>query len=471
MTTQTMTYADALAWLYSFSDTERTGVFVHDREFNLERERALLAELGNPQSAYRITHVAGTKGKGSTSAMIAAITSSAGMRTGLYTQPDLHTFRERMRVDGQLISEQDVVRIIPQIRAALARLGDRYGSFITYELATALAFCYFRDAGVDHAVIEVGLGGRLDATNVVEPAVTVITSISYDHMAVLGNTLSLIAREKAGIIKPGVPLVCSAKAAEAVAVITQVAASRHAPLIRVGATGETECQYHYVDAGAAPDRQWFDVRTPQKTYAHLELGLLGVHQQQNATAALAAVECLAQSEPTITEAAIRDGLAHVQWPARLQVVATNPYIVVDGAHNADSLANMFAGLRRHLQFERLWLVFGTMADKDLTGMAKVIGREHSMTVIPTAVQHPRAQSPEVLAVAVRTHAPDALLQVIPSVPQALRTAIDRASAADLICVAGSLYLAGEALRWLSAQAMVIPGAIEIAGVDHPGGQP
>ena len=230
------TYPEALAWLYSFSDTERTGVFVRDREDNLARERALLAALGDPQRAYGVTHVAGTKGKGSTSALIAAILQAAGVRTGLYAQPDLHTFRERMRVDGALITPEEVVALLPALQAAVAQVGTALGPYITYEVATALAFLHFRQAGAAHAVIEVGLGGRLDATNVVEPLATVITSISYDHMAVLGNTLTEIAGEKAGIVKPGVPLITSAQAPEAVATIARIAAARGAPLIRVGSS-------------------------------------------------------------------------------------------------------------------------------------------------------------------------------------------------------------------------------------------
>src|SRR5262245_14034761 len=184
------TYPEALAWLYGFSDTERSGNFVRNREANLARERALLAALGAPQRAYGVTHVAGTKGKGSTSALIAAILQAASLRTGLYTQPDLHTFRERMRVNGELISPEQVVALVPALQDAVAGAGDARSPYIAYEVATALAFLYFREARAEHAVIEVGLGGRLDATNIVEPMACVITSISYDHMTVLGSTLA-----------------------------------------------------------------------------------------------------------------------------------------------------------------------------------------------------------------------------------------------------------------------------------------
>ena len=237
---ESLTYRQALDWVYAFSDTERTGAFVRDRDDNLRRERALLAALGAPQNAYAITHIAGSKGKGSTSAMVAAMLKAAGMRVGLYTSPDLHTFRERIRIDGQPIAEAEVARLVARLQTAFATLDQSLGPYITWEVATALAFLAFRDARVREAVIEVGLGGRLDATNVVErPALEIcgITSISYDHMAVLGNTLTEIAHEKAGIIKPGVPVITSAQAPEALAEITRVAAERGAPLLRVGPAG------------------------------------------------------------------------------------------------------------------------------------------------------------------------------------------------------------------------------------------
>src|SRR5579871_6727000 len=235
-------YEEALAWFYAFTDSERTGQFMRDREDNLARERALLAELGNPQRAYRVTHIAGTKGKGSTATLIAAILQAAGIHTGLYTQPDLHTFRERMRVDGRLIGRDEVARLAGMVRDAQERVGYPYGAYITYEVATALAFLYFREAGAQHAVIEVGLGGRLDATNVTHPLVSVITSISYDHMNVLGDTLAKIATEKAGIIKPDGIIVTSAQSPEALLAIAGVAAQRHARLVRSGPLDEDSAQ-------------------------------------------------------------------------------------------------------------------------------------------------------------------------------------------------------------------------------------
>jgi dihydrofolate synthase/folylpolyglutamate synthase len=459
----TLNYSDALAWIYSFSDTERTGNFVHDREDNLVRERVLLERLGNPQRAYGVTHIAGTKGKGSTSAMLAAIVQAAGLRTGLYTQPDLHTFRERMRVDGREMPEYALPRLVPQLQQALAGIDSKLGSYITYEVATALAFLYFREAGARHAVIEVGLGGRLDATNVVEPLVTAITSISYDHMQVLGSTLAEIAGEKAGIIKSGVPVVCSAQAPEALDTIGRVATSRGAPLIRVGPEG-TDSAYRYRAERCNSERQYLDIATPTTTYRDVELALLGEHQLENATAAVALADLLRERGLPLDEAAIRTGLRQVRWPARLQVVGHQPWVVVDGAHNADSFSRMFAALYRHFPFQRLVLVLGLMADKDIAGIAATIRDASVDCVITTAVAHPRAAAPEAIA-AVLHEASQALhVEAVLPVPAALEAALQAADAGDLVCVAGSLYLAGQALRWF-AQRPETANNIEIAGVD------
>lgn len=460
------TWAEALAWIYSFSDTERTGAFVHDREDNLARERALLARLGDPHQAYGVTHIAGTKGKGSTSAMLESILRAAGLHTGLYTQPDLHTFRERIRVDGQVIAGERLITLIPQLRQAVESLGTTYGTYITYEVSTALAFLAFREAGVDHAVIEVGLGGRLDATNVVEPLATAITSISYDHMAILGNTLGEIAGEKAGIIKEGVPVVCSAQATEAVAAIERVAVMRHAPLARVGPVG-SGCDYIWSPGAAEQTRQFFNVTTPTGSYVGLELALLGEHQIENATVALALAEVLRTHGLPLDEAAIRTGLRTVRWSGRLQIVGHEPLAVVDSAHNADSFAQLFAALRRHFTWDRLLLVIGLMADKDLRGVAAEIARSGAARVYTTAAAIPRAASPEQLASILAEAAPT--LDIIPAIStaQALAAALAGAGPCDLVCVAGSVYLAGEALRWFATRPTDEARAIEIAGVDHP----
>jgi dihydrofolate synthase / folylpolyglutamate synthase len=459
------TYREALDWVYSFSDTERTGAFVRDRDDNLRRERALLAALGNPQRAYRVTHIAGSKGKGSTSALLDAMLRAGGMRVGLYTSPDLFTFRERIRIDGQPIAEEAMTRLVAQLQPAFETLDPALGPYITWEVATALAFLAFREAGVREAVIEVGLGGRLDATNVVEPpalAVCGITSISYDHMAVLGNTLTEIAHEKAGIIKPGVPILTSARAPEALAEIARVAAERGAPLLRVGPASADDCAYTYTPGAANETGQRFDVTTPSRVYHELEIPLLGEHQLQNATLALALVE--RRDEPP-GERAIRAGLRSVRWQGRMQVVGRAPWRIVDGAHNADSLHALFAALRRHFHFARLILVFGVMADKDLDGMLREVAEARVDAVVATAAHSPRAVDPATLAARV-AEATSAAVSAEPDAAAALAHAATLAASGDLICAAGSLYLVAEALQWFAAQPDTPPGVIEIAGRDH-----
>ena len=462
MTPDFGSYEQALAWLYAFSNTERTGSFSRDREDNLARERALLAELGHPERAYGVTHIAGTKGKGSTATMVAAILRAAGIRTGLYTQPDLHTFRERMRVDGELISKEEVALLSGRVREAHARVGDALGSYITYEIATALAFLYFREAKAHQAVIEVGLGGRLDATNVVEPLVSVITSISYDHMQVLGNTLAEIAGEKAGIIKPGVPVVTSARAPEALAVIQEISAERGSPLIRCGPWGSADCDYTYQPGEVSDEQSTFTIATPQGSFLGLELSLLGEHQLENATAAVATVLCLNGRGITVTEAAIRQGLRSAAWPARLQVISREPWLIVDGAHNADSFAKLLAALRRHFTYRRLILVLGLMADKDLAGIAREITDAGVDLTIVTGWRNPRAAAPTVIAQLLMPEH----VHTQPDLELAMQNALQIAQPQDLICVAGSVAFAGAALRWCASRLPNTGLTHEDADMDH-----
>ncbi|HEX3270151.1 MAG TPA: folylpolyglutamate synthase/dihydrofolate synthase family protein [Ktedonobacterales bacterium] len=470
MSGETLSYGDALAWLYGFSDTERTGKFTgkfsRDREDNIARMRALLSFLDDPQRAYGVTHIAGTKGKGSTAALLTSILRAAGVPTGLYTQPDLHTFRERIQLDGRVISEAEVTGLIPTLRAATEALDPALGSLITYDVGTALAFLAFREAGMRHAVVEVGLGGRLDATNVVDPMATAITSISYDHMEVLGHTLAEIAREKAGIIKPGVPILTSARAPEALEVIARIAAERDAPLVHVGPEGATGCSYTYAVGAATSEGQIFSVHGPHGAYADLELGLLGEHQIENATLAVALAETLREAGLPITEAAIRRGLREARWPARLQVVGRAPWIVVDAAHNADSVTRLLAALRRHFAFERLILVIGVLADKDLSGIVTAIAEGGVDLAIATTVASPRALPATAISEALQKAAPELETRVYAGSAAALAEALSEAGPSDLICVTGSVYFAGEALRWLAGRPEVTAGAIEIAGVDH-----
>ncbi|MBX5450282.1 bifunctional folylpolyglutamate synthase/dihydrofolate synthase [Thermogemmatispora sp.] len=474
-----MNYQEALAYLYSLSDYERGGSYMRDRNENLPRERCLLEAVGNPHRSYSSTHIAGTKGKGSTAAIIERVLREAGLRTGLYTQPDLHTFRERIRINGQLISEEEVAQLVPELRAAVERIEQegRFGPYITFEVATALAFLYFARRGVEHAVIEVGLGGRLDATNVIMPLVSVITSIGFDHMEVLGDTLTKIATEKAGIIKPRGTVVTSAQAPEALLAIAAVSERQQAELIRVGpaegdpAQAEVQAgrlpplRYRYVLETCTPQSQRFSVETPTHVYRELELSLLGQHQLENATAAIGALEVLRSKGIQWTEEDLRKGLRSVYWSARLEVIGQNPLVVVDGAHTAESMQRLIEALRETFRFRRLIVVLSTLRNKDIAGMVQALAGVDAVVI--TTVANPRSLSIEEIAAQFKTHAAHIPLYRAETSRQAMDLALQLAQPDDAVCAAGSLYLAGEVLRWAAAHGNQRVAAT-IEGVDHSG---
>ena len=475
-----MNYSEALAYIYGLSDFERSGKFRNDREQHLLREGRLLELLGNPHHSYSSTLIAGTKGKGSTAACVESVLRAAGVRTGLYTQPDLHTFRERMRVRGRLISEEEVANLLPEVRAAAEEI-DREGTFnpfIPYEVATALTLLYFQRQGVQHAVLEVGIGGRLDATNVTQPEVSVIASISYDHMNILGNTLAEIATEKAGIIKPGHVVVTSAQSPEALLAIARIAQERQARLVRVGSAAADPAQAQ-VDEGLLPalsyrfqpqeqseERQTFTVFAPQGIYRDLEIPLAGLHQVENATLALAALENLratGKTECAWDETALRQGLRDVRWSARMEIVARQPTTVVDGAHNVDSMQKLLQSLRALFSFQRLFVVLGFNADKDLPGMIQALADIDG--VILTRALNPRAATLERMQELFAQLAPGVKVYTASESRAAMELAGVLATPDDLICATGSLYLAAEVLRWAASQGEARVAA-SIEGIDH-----
>jgi dihydrofolate synthase / folylpolyglutamate synthase len=476
-----MNYQEALAYIYSFTDFERGGSYTRDRTENLARISRLLAQLGDPHQQYSSTLVAGTKGKGSTAALIANVLRHADVRTGLYTQPDLHTFRERMRVNGHLISEEEVAALIPEIVAAMEKLQVQHdlGPFITYEIGTALAFLYFYRQRVQHAVVEVGIGGRLDATNILQPLVSVITSISFDHMNILGDTLGKIATEKAGIIKPGGIVVTSAQSPEALLAIATIASERAARMVRVGTEGEDVAQTD-VDAGQLPlisyrysleshstnlpVEQRFTIRTPQRAYTDLVIPLAGLHQIENATVALATLDMLREQGVNWNEQALREGFRTVHWPARVEVVGSEPTIVVDGAHNADSMQKLVQTLSTSFTLQRLIVVLNVNRDKDIVGIVQALAGV-DIVILTHMKSSPRALAIETLQELFAIHASSVKIFVAEQSEQAMDLALELADRNDLICATGSLYLAGEALRWAAAHGSTT-AASEIEGVDH-----
>lgn len=425
-------YPHVLSAIFEYVDYSRTRQIPYNAStYNLERMRELCTLLGEPQDRYPSLHIAGSKGKGSTAAMISAILQAAGYRTGLYTSPHLHSFRERIRVDGDLISREDVVRLWEQIRPQV----DALHATTTFEIITALAFEHFRQKEIDWAVLEVGLGGRLDATNVVTPAACAITPLSYEHTDLLGHTLSLIAFEKAGIIKPGVPVIVGPQTPEAMAVIEEVAAQAGAELCRV--EHDWRCTVHE----STHHGLRLDIHGPGITYENLALPLVGGHQAINATVAVALTHTLIQGGVAISADAIRKGLAQTFWPGRLERLSQNPLIVVDSAHNSHSTENLRASLNL-FPHHRLILLFGASVDKDIHSMLQVLG-PIAAEIIITRSFHPRAAEPAILADLARLFSPHTPIHTTENALEAVKLAHSLAEEGDLILGTGSIFVVAD----------------------------
>jgi dihydrofolate synthase/folylpolyglutamate synthase len=419
-------YNQTLDYLYSFVDYSlKKSAELAKAHFELGRMRALMAYLGNPQDTYPIIHVAGTKGKGSTSALAAAALKAGGYKTGLYTSPHLQDYVERIQIDGQPISHSQLTELVEEVKPAVATIP----ALTTFEITTALAFLYFARQKVDAAVIEVGLGGRLDATNIVTPRVSVITSLSYDHMAVLGNTLALIAGEKAGIIKPGIPVVSSPQQEEALAVLEAVSAERHATLTLVGRDVDFKLMEHSLDG------QSFSIFNPKSVILHIPL--LGAHQVVNAATAYTALQA---SGLSLSEAAIRTGFSEVRWPCRFEIVRREPPVVFDSAHNADSARQLCQALNDYFPDRPVVWVFSILEDKDAAGMLAEL-KPRLTRVIATQTNHPRVLEAQKIVDLV--HPAGIPVEELRPASVALERALELAGVRGVVLVAGSVAFAGE----------------------------
>ena len=426
-----MTYSSAVAYLYRLQK--------HGIKLGLETMTALTARVGMPQNRYRTLHIAGTNGKGSTAAMAAAILQASGYRVGLYTSPHLVDFRERIRVNGEMIAESQVAQLTEQLQALCQP--DLAPTF--FEYTTAMAFQHFADSGVDVAVLEVGLGGRFDATNVVTPMACAITTIALDHQAYLGNTRSAIAFEKAGIIKPGVPVVLGRLDDDAWRTIEQVARERQAPVFRIGE--------HFHTEGEEP--QQFSYRGVGTHYDGLTCALAGRHQLDNAACALALLGAAALQEIVVAPEAVRTGLQAVSWAGRLEVVDRRPTILLDGAHNpaaATALADFLTRGDRLHPSRPVILVLGMMRDKDHRGFVEPL-RSLVDEVVLTQADLPRSATAQEL----QSSLGDLLSHphVVPSLSEAMALARQLATPDGLVCVTGSLMLVGECKAWLHGCAL------------------
>ncbi len=469
-----MLYREAYNYLSSFTDYEKApGLDAALENDGLERVRLLMRLLGKPQNSFKSVIVGGTNGKGSVSAMLDSALRQAGHNTGLFTSPHLHTFRERIRVGGEMISPDDVATHVGQIKPIverISRLGDPTLVPSTYELAVAVAFLYFQERGVELAILEVGLGGRLDAVNVCESLVSALTSISLDHTEALGNTVREIAGEKVGIIKQGGVVVTAPQPAEARKVIERVAAEKNASLTTVGREIYISTDHLpeiMADEDGVPVYQTFSVSldvgaeagtdAPENTL-RIRLPLLGNHQQINAAVAVAVLSALVSLGMHIPQEAVIQGLRGVRWPGRLEIVHRNPTVVVDGAHNVASMSKLNQALAELFHQRPIVVVLGVSSGKDTGGIVEALGKWAGSIlgllikkVIVTRSEHPRAADPDDIAEQVA--AQDLPVEVAPSAEEALKKAEETADGLEeseyggpVILVTGSLFLVAEARR-------------------------
>ena len=429
-----MNYREALQYILGFTDYERLSAAAYAAaDFDLRRVEELLHRLGDPHLEPRTIHIAGTKGKGSTAAMIASALTAAGHRTGLYTSPHLHTLRERIKIDGETISEDELPAIVDSIKPHIEETNHeaRYGRLTTFEVLTAIAFVFFKQRNVDFQVLETGLGGRLDATNVARPEICIITPVSTDHADILGQTIGEIALEKAGIIKAGALVIIAPQPSAAEEILSEAVASHGDRIIHAGRT----MTWNKLSSGLGG--QEFELTSGKGVY-RLSIPLLGRHQLENAAVAVAALESL-----DIDVGPIAEGLLKVRWPGRLEILRREPLLLVDGAHNPESARRLREAIQEYIDYDRSVLIVGVSCDKDIAGilheLAPIAG-----SIIVTHSRHPRAMPSEQALEAVNKIGLHATTSN--GVIDAIERALSAAGSRDLICVTGSLFVAAEAIE-------------------------
>lgn len=440
-----MTYDEAMHFLAGLPNYEQQSPSA--RDMTLDPIRGLLDRLGNPHDRLFVVHVAGSKGKGSVSAMLERILRQAGYRTGLYTSPQLTSIEERIRVDGDAVAPHTLADLVSRAHAAVSGEGFRGPMPTHFDVMTALAFLHFESAGVDVAVIEVGMGGRTDSTNVCRPRLSVITSISYDHTRQLGTTLRAIGESKAGIIKPGVPTVSGVLPAEARGVIAAACAGRGSHLTQL----HSDFTYQYTPgmvSRAAMTPAQVVVTTPARTWPAVRLNLFGGHQAANASVAVASVERLQQMGLTIADTAVVEALADVRWPARVEVVRRSPLVILDCAHNTASAEALVQTLRESFAecMERnrgRALLFGASWDKDLVGMLTILTPHFDRLYVTRYTTSARCATTDALAAAAAASGVKIPVVAVSDPHRAWELASSGAAPDDLICITGSVFLAGE----------------------------
>lgn len=443
-------YRSAVDFLFGRINYERLAALtMSEGDFKLHRMRRLLDVLGSPEQAIPAIHVAGTKGKGSTSVMAAAMLEAAGYRVGLYTSPHRVQFEERMTVNGALLTPAEVVELVEELRQAEASFGEDGQALTFFELTTAMSWLHFRRSKVDVAVVEVGLGGRLDSTNLCRPLATIITSISRDHMRMLGNTLASIAREKAGIAKPGVPMLSGVTIDEPAEAIRDACRHAEAPLFELDRDLLVSNVTPVVDTNPPGLLRYrFDLKTPWSAVQNLESPLAGFHQVANTALAVSAITRLASEGYPAGQDALRTGLSQVDLPLRLEVLRRNPLVIVDSAHNDASIR----ALRETIQdfpARRRTLVFGSSRDKETARLLEIAVPAFDRIIVTPYLLNPRAVPAEELLEIARplTNAP---VVAASSPTEAWALAQEGCSPEDLICVSGSFFLAAEFRELLAA---------------------
>jgi dihydrofolate synthase/folylpolyglutamate synthase len=437
-----LNYSQAENYLNGFVNYEQIpGISYAQPGYSLRHVEELLNRMGNPQLAARTVHIAGTKGKGSVAVMIAQVLSDSGYKTGLYTSPHLHTLRERISVDGSLISEAEFASAMAEVKPFIESIKQdtAFRQLTYFEAFTALAFAYFKKKGLDFQVLEVGLGGRLDATNVAKPLVCIITPISLDHTQILGNSLKEIAREKAGIIKPGCWVVLSPQSEEAASVINDICREKEAKVVQVG-KGVT---WHKIGGDFHHQSLMIEGRTSKY---QVSIPLLGDYQLENAAVAVAALEILASAGFAISVTNIVQGLARVNWPGRFQILQQNPTVVVDGAHNVASMKGLVNNIKAYFAHKRIFLVFGTSCDKDIPGIVNELVPLSTQVIVTRTAQSRAAPLSTLVAEFTKR---GINTETRETVTEAISRALSLAGRGDIICVTGSLYVVAEALGYFS----------------------
>ena len=430
-----MNIEGALGYIHSFINYERTASWEYPEAFKLDRMHALAKELGNPQKAYETILIAGSKGKGSVAAILSSILRMENLKVGLYTSPHLVDLRERIQVNGLWISEQRFLAMMERFKHTLDSYEWRKNPPTFFELLTAAAFFYFKEMKVQVAVLEVGLGGLYDSTNIAQARVAGITPISLEHTDKLGKTVSKIAVQKCGIIKGREIVVSAPQVPEAEVVVQRTAEERDARLLRVGK------EIRFFEREWTEEFQTFDVRAPFGNYFDLRLGLIGRHQIENACLAVALAKSLEEkTRLKISSDAVRQGVLDARWPGRLEKISDSPKILLDGAQNADSMRRLVEAVNRHFQYEKLWVVLGVSSDKDLDGILSALPPE-STNLILTQAENPRAMEPGLIAEKAAARFKEVRIEKNPC--QALQKAAASASSADLVLVTGSLFLLGD----------------------------